>query len=431
MTEEDPPDWLDDGPPIDDDAYRPPLGADDVLRSRARERLAEVPRAAPKPPPPIVAPDLAMLCARQPGRYKRIKTYCEDLDASCGGGIQTRRLVVIGGAPGVTKTGWTLAMCRSMALQGVETPDGHVPVFVAFVAADEPRDGLLSRLGQMEGESRGDLEDEDLSVSTMAWARACEGILRMPNLAIFDPREDDMSVERVLDWSVAQAKDRGARLVVVVDSIQVAAFDSDTSSDPKARESTLREKIERRIRTLRRFTIVHDAAVIAISELNRGAYQPGGEATLAAFKEAGGIEYGADLALTIHRVETDDETEHVIEVTPQKNRMGGAGNLKPFRLRRERCLFSHEPMPASDEADARDGGIDDEAVRRAEQAIVVGLITSHAPIYSRPDLAALAKTRNAVAQRAISNLLVAGRVRCAGRGKPYTTKPSEGGADGE
>ena len=55
MTEEDPPDWLDDGPPIDDDAYRPPLGADDVLRSRARERLAEVPRAAPKPPTPIVA----------------------------------------------------------------------------------------------------------------------------------------------------------------------------------------------------------------------------------------------------------------------------------------------------------------------------------------------------------------------------------------
>lgn len=367
-----------------------------------------------------VVPNLAALCNRLPGKYKRIPTYLEPLDKITRGGLQTNRIVAWGGAPGVTKTTLTLGIGREMAVRGVDTPKGTKPIVVAYAACDEPRDGLLSRLGQMYGISRASLEDEDTSVSAPAWAHVAQRLTELPNLLIFDPRTpgEPQTIDEIARLAFKQAAEQGGRLVLIIDSIQTAPFLTDLVYEGSDKTHA---KIEARMKSLRYLALELDACVLAISELNRPSYKKGGKPDLSSFKQAGGIEYGADLAITMERIE--DPHSFIVEATVHKNRMGDEAK---FRLERNsRCLFEPIEMPLGDEKDQKF-----EARFRSEKALVaeaaerlLGLIAkSKAPITSRPALCKLLRPmRASVAEDAISLLLEEGRIRKTKKGyrPPY------------
>jgi KaiC/GvpD/RAD55 family RecA-like ATPase len=87
-------------------------------------------------------------------------------------------------------------------------------------------------------------------------------------------------------------------LLVVIDSLQKLASITDDR----------RAEIDRRVRLFERLRHDYDAAFLVVSEIKRdlrGGYTAHGSA----FKESGGIEYAADLAMTLERPGADDDKE--------------------------------------------------------------------------------------------------------------------------
>lgn len=365
----------------------------------------------------IAPPDIAKICAGLPGRYKRIPTYFADLDQALRGGLQTGRLMVIGGPPGVTKTGFVLDRACEMARQGVTIKGTHHPIHVVIIACDEPRDGLLSRVGQMHGLSRDDLEDEDVTVSGPAWSHVESCLEEVPSLTIWDPREDEgATVESIVALHVAASAAAGARLVVILDSLQTGHFACDADTADKSP----RERIDARMRVLRSVSIKHRAGVIVISEISRAGYGQGREADLASFKESSGIEFGVDVALLLAKVKGE---ERVIEVSIHKSRLGES-DLR-FRMERTtRCTFRSVEMPAPEDVEAMKLGNEEARVREMADALVIATIKAKAPPTTRDDLLNLLTGENRLKSRAISLLKTSGRL-VGGGGKPFSIVPAQ------
>jgi hypothetical protein len=80
--------------------------------------------------------------------------------------------------------------------------------------------------------------------------------------------------------------------------------------------------------------------VFATCELNRGSYRTSDPvarvADLAAFKESGGIEYGASVALVLRSVKDEPD---LVDVAFAKNRLGPRPEFR-LRLDRTRAVFT-------------------------------------------------------------------------------------------
>lgn len=389
---------------------KPPKDAADVLEAGGVLVPTFEPTGDEQQPQPTEArqelklPDIAAICAGIPGSHQRVRSYCAPLDAITGGGLQTGKLVIVGGPPGVTKTGWVLATVVEMATRGRETRNGTKPVLVYYVAGDEPRSGIYSRVAQMRGTTRAALDDEDTAVSGPAWDAAARALLAIGDrFVVWDPSEDEGTVERFAVHGQERAKEMGASFVLAVDSLQTAPFDADIDTVGLSP----RERMDGRINALKKLR--RGTCVIAISELNRGAYAgPAPEAGLGSFKESSSIEYGADLAMTMRRLK---EPEGVIEVTPQKNRLG---DVDPFLLRRlPDCTF--EPVDASSEDDAFEAreSAEEKRVRELADEMQLALAKKWAhgiTIGNRDQALELVKGRQALKVKALALLKNEGRI---------------------
>lgn len=278
--------------------------------ARALRSILDKARATAGPPSP------ADLCNTFPGMFRRIPTGLPTLDKATGGGLQTSRLHFIGAPPGHHKTSLISSWGYSWARRGVSVLGLHREVLVVIFATDEPRHGFLSRIAQIEGACRADLDSEDLRISSTAWNFASERLRDVPNLVIFDPRFDrGMTFDDVAEFAAARAGDR--RAAVLVDSLHSAPFRSDF------RDQDPRQKIESRVKAAVNLAVKHRLCILGTSELNRNSYRnknrDDDQNDLAAFKEASGIEYGADLAWLLRR-STDDP--RLVDVAVCKNRLG-------------------------------------------------------------------------------------------------------------
>lgn len=361
----------------------------------------------------LAPPDIDAICKAQPGKHLRIPTLCPPLDRYTGGGLQTGRFITIGGAPGVRKTSYALAMAHAIA--SAESPRA----LCVFIAGDEPRDGLLSRIGQMAGMSRSALDDEDLANSVPSWDFVAQHMKTVPNLVLFDPTADHVTVEEVAEWAGAEARRTNARLVLIVDSLQTAPFSCDSTGDG-GREKSVREKVNDRVKMLKRIKEHERACVIVISELNREGYRTGQKADLSSFKESSDIEYGADVAMAIVGIKSEDGVDkNLVEVTLLKNRLGP--NDVAFKLRRTaRCTFETEEQLEAEMENVRSIKAEREAKEAAEferrtkacaERLLKALVSLKGQVRTRDDLQALVKEQRRVVQRAVSQLLADDRIR--------------------
>lgn len=309
----------------DEKAYRAHVRAE-------QDRLDELAlrRMGIEPPKWRTPPDRARTLG---GQGQRLELAIPALNTCTRGGPRTGKLVVVGGAPGAGKTTLCVQLVLALARAGV---------LVGILAADEEADGLLIRIGQQLGLQREQLED-GVPDARAALARYLEQI---PDLVLVDAEEDTASVE---DVSVGLTRRRRADQpsVLLVDSIQtVRAAGTDAALTDKKR-------IDLVMAALKRAAKVDGHLVVATSELNRGAYRSStaSENTvgLAAFKESGGVEFGASLALVLRSVKDDDAVDGEVV----KNRLGGA--LPEFRLTldRRRALFVEVEKPDVDEMTER------------------------------------------------------------------------------
>jgi len=374
------------------------------------QALKEPTKAPGKTERKITPPDIRAICQAQPGKHLRIPTQCAPLDRFTGGGLQTGRFITIGGAPGARKTSYVLSMVHAIAM--ASSPRA----LCVFIAGDEPRDGLLSRIGQMAGMARRSLDDEDLANSVPSWSFVADHMAQIPNLVLFDPDSDNVTVEEVAAWAGAEARAQNLRLVLVIDSLQTAPFTCDANGE---REKSTRQLINDRVKALKRIKNRERACVIVISELNRDGYKTGQKADLSSFKESSDIEYGADVAMSVVGIKGEDgQPSTLVEITILKNRLGP--NDVSFKLRRtDRCTFETEEQLEVEAANARSIRAEKERQEAAEfdrrakacaERLLHSLSLVKGQVKTREDLGALVKEQKRVVVRAISTLLADGRI---------------------
>lgn len=243
------------------------------------------------------------------GPVLRLDTGIPTLDASCRGGLPTRRLVVIGGAPGAGKTTLATNLAWRWAKAGIA---------VGILAVDEGPEGTIARIAQLEGIAPEKVEERDASTLERL-AKKLDG----SSLILLDGEDAAGSVEGVAELVAKRAA--GGLGVLVVDSIQtVSASGTDVAPSP-------RERVDAVVRALKSVRDKHGLLILATCELARGAYRSRSVAEtindLAAFKESGAVEYAAQTALVLRSV---PDEPNLVDVTVPKNR---AYKRDPFRLR--------------------------------------------------------------------------------------------------
>ncbi len=243
------------------------------------------------------------------GPAVRVSSGFKTLDTDMRGGIPLPRFMVVGGAPGAGKTSLAVGQAVQCAARGIP---------VVILAKDEGVEGIDERVALLHGISVEALDRRD-PAALEALAQIYE---RLP-LRVLDG-DDGHTVESAAA-TLASMQTPGGPALLVVDSAQTA------DADGTATAKSPRERCDAVMRAAKGVTRKHGFWTIVTSELNRGFYRSkrNEEASnpLAAFKESGGIEYGAQTALVLTSAEGDGTT---IDVQVPKNR---GFKKTPFRLR--------------------------------------------------------------------------------------------------
>jgi KaiC/GvpD/RAD55 family RecA-like ATPase len=337
---------------------------------------------------------LAERARRLAGRCPRLRTGWPTLDRATRGGLPLGTLVVLAGPPGVGKTGVALALIHRLV-----TAQGAI---ASVLASDEPADGLLTRLAQLEGFDRTAVEDGYDGVR----ASLAEHVAHLP-IDLLDADEDDAFIEDAAGQLARRADGRAdGRPVLFVDSIQTSRQRTEAAgADPRARVDAV-------VRALKRARATAGGTlVLASSEASRGLYNKSpAEQTnaLAAGKESSGIEYGATVLLVL--TSTSDPGRVKVEIA--KNRTGTRGCFELVADSERASYREPEYQPAAREAEG-----DEEA-----DAAVLGTLRSAGAPVGKDKLVQSSGIRATRARAAVGRLLaaqvvveVAGGLDLAGR----------------
>lgn len=230
---------------------------------------------------------------------QRIATGFPRLDAALGGGFAVPSLNILGAGPKSSKSTWS----QIVAVQHVESGG------VAYVLdLENGRTRFLRRLlcrharlgahevgAALRGGDAAPFAKREAAErwrTAKVWGRTTIG----PCLfAEFSPPKD--LGQRLAD---VRALAREKPVLVVIDSLQKLPMDF----------SDRRAATDRWIREFERWRYEHNLVILVVSELKRDL-RGGYTASESAFKESGGIEYAADLAMTLSRPRSDEDDDAV------------------------------------------------------------------------------------------------------------------------
>lgn len=255
--------------------------------------------------PPVWAnwPSASSLVSLLGDKGPRLPLGFGPIDKGWRGGLPLGKRVAVLGAPSAGKTTWCVQMAVTLARSGA---------LVVYIAGDEGRESILTRIGQQFGHDREALE-KGFDSAKMGLARELETL----PLVILDPDNDpDVTITNAAAYMVATRGDRPA--VLFVDSLQTmaAAIPSGATPNPKANVDAILGEVKRAARA-------DKISVFVLCEMNRGSYRAasGPQATndMAAGKESGGIEYGVDAQFVLRAPEKGTKA---VKVTVPKSRMG-------------------------------------------------------------------------------------------------------------
>jgi len=326
------------------------------------------------------------------GRGALLPSLFPTLNSATRGGLRTGRVVVIGGAPGAGKTTWCVQQALAWCRLGIR---------VAILAADEEADGLLIRVGQQLGIAREQLEHGVPEVRQFLAERLAE----IPALQIFDAEEDRLTVEESSEL-LARGQ-AGTPSVLVVDSIQTVRV---AGLDPA---DTDKRRVDLVVAALKRAAKQHGHLVVATSELSRGAYRSTAAKDriddLAAFKESGGVEYGASVAAVLRSVHGESR---LVDATIVKNRLGDKLCWR-MALDANRASFVEIPLP--DESEASEAtAVEREAkgLASTKRRILLVVEKSVEPVKSRNEIGRRlgGKVRRTHLLHAVDELLEEGKI---------------------
>ncbi len=240
-------------------------------------------------------------------------------------GLEAGKLYMMAAMPGAGKTTLALQMAATVAQNG----EPALYISLENDAADLARK-VACRLGGVSYAAA--LKGK---VDPTAWQTAVSKLsLLGGRLYMVTPR----TIMPELGEMIKDVKKRAgaAPSLVVVDYLQAYVKRSARGADP----ADVRERLDRLTPELRLMGEVYGCAVLAISSQNRAGYASGG---MAAMKESGDIEYGADVTLSLSRPEKPPMTAPgltALELRVDKNRHGMTGQPIKLVLNGDRCTIT-------------------------------------------------------------------------------------------
>jgi KaiC/GvpD/RAD55 family RecA-like ATPase len=301
----------------------------------------------------------------------RVATGWARLDKAIGGGLEVPSLTVIGAGPKSGKSTWA----QIVAVRHVEAGG------VAYVLDLENgsrrflRRALCRKAGLGASQVSRALADERAQVfhskaDAEQWREAKIWLRETLSSRLFvEHAPPDNFVARVAA-AADRARAESRKLLVVVDSIQKLPGD--------ARDDR-RTAIDKWIRLFERIRYEHEAAILAISEIRRG--KEGYNAREDAFKESGGIEYAADLALTLNRAAADDDDAEAVSTLRvdlardcEEDPRGDVASYRPVRP--HYGLEEVEPVPIGKRRSGRPAARFEAAVDFVRATLSGGAVTS-------------------------------------------------------
>lgn len=262
----------------------------------------------------------AALEARQsPGRdFLGLNTGFDYLNNVANG--LTEGLFILGAAPSTGKTTFAKQLTDQVA-------ELNPTAACLFVSLEQSREELrVKTLSRMSGVENRDILRGRLDVSSAGWSRvraAAAAYQAQTAGRVFVLEGDKTTTPARLRLAALQVRraTKAEALFVVVDYLQIVPTE-EVYHDQRARVDAVVSDLRRLARDL-------GASVLAVSSLGRASYD---KSDLSAYKESGGIEYGADLAAILTPSKdkiTGDETVdgvirrwHLVHCDIVKNRNG-------------------------------------------------------------------------------------------------------------
>lgn len=270
----------------------------------------------------------------------KICTGFKALDAATDGGLY-EGLYIVGAISSLGKTTFLLQMADQVAQQGHD-----ILYFSLEMARAELMAKSISRHTAQETiESGGAMKDAKTARGITDGARyqhysSTERALIRQAMELYNRYADhvfiteglgDVGVREIRETIQQHITFTGRVPVVFVDYLQILAPYNDRSSD--------KQNIDRAVLELKRISRDYKTPVIAVSSFNRDNYTAA--ATMAAFKESGGIEYGADVLIGLQlagagkagfdATREKAKSPREVELALLKNRNGKAGDVLPFK----------------------------------------------------------------------------------------------------
>lgn len=302
----------------------------------ARERLAAIDAG------PVELPTLGECVPKIAEFGPRLSLGLPGLDEATRGGLPAGKIVLLLGAPGSSKTNYSTYLADSWERAGCA---------VVILAADESRESIVTRLGQLDGHPRELLEGED-DGRRNAFIRNAAG----RSIYAIDPFADKISLEEAHRHLVRLAGNDRPR-VLVVDSVQTVPCDA-------------ADELETPTEVVKAVMLVLDGfaragtTIVAISEMSRAGYRTGARdkdiSALGAGAESRKVEFTAHLLLGLRPVK---DAVGQVDVEIAKNRLGPAKGELRMSLDFETLRFRELAKPDVEEEQAVREAVRDNAVR--------------------------------------------------------------------
>lgn len=268
------------------------------------ERLSRIVRPT-KYEADLLDETLLSIEAPKPGR----PTGFAHLDDVLHGGLRPG-LAMVAGTPGAGKTTFLKQMADQLA-------EGGAPVlfFSYEQSAEELRLKTLSRLSSIENRQ---LKAGNIGASERRHLmQAIDQYRRFGSRMKIIEGDGRYTVSAIRMLALQERARMDQSPIVIIDYLQILP-----TGDMEATDK--RQQVDLLVSELRRLARDLDTTVIAISSMSRGQYD---KAQLDAFKESGGIEYTADIAIVLKVEANDRPAERRVTMRVVKNRNGERADI--------------------------------------------------------------------------------------------------------
>lgn len=272
--------------------------------------------------------------AKRPG----LKTGFARLDAALDGGLYDG-LYVLGAISSLGKTAFCMQIADQLAQQKQD-----VLIFSLEMTAYELMARSISRETFQQDDSRGKKYAKTVRGVLDGKRRQKNTLREREHLESAEARyaayaghlwfregDHETGLDFISREILRHIKETGVEPVVLIDYLQIIA--------PVDVHFTDKQNLDRAVCALKKLSRAHRLTILAISSFNRENYNV--EATMAAFKESGGIDYSADVLLGLQArgagsrsFNIDEEKRkdpRELELKILKNRSAGLGEPIPFR----------------------------------------------------------------------------------------------------